>query len=434
MQPKTKASTASVLIVGAGISGLAAAAESLKRGFQALVLEGRARPGGRIWTDRSMQVPIDLGAAWIHGKSGNPLYKLARKHQIRMEVTDYSRSSLLDENGKTPDFLSRLAFSGRAGRILPRLKRLRKGLSQDVSVAEAVGMVVAKSGMSKEELCFLNRHLIEFQAYNAASLEEQSLFHLIASAESRHGEDLLFPEGYSQLTDKMADGLTIKFEETVQLIEQDGQGVSVETDKGSYKADAAIVTLPLGVLQSSAVEFKPSLPERKLAAIGRLKMGLFNKIAMRFQEVFWDKESDLIEMIGSDSSLVFQFLNLYRHCGEPVLVGCVAADTAREFEQLSDEGILKRSVDLLHRLFPGKATSPSQATITRWGQDKFSRGSYSVVLPGTTEDDFNAIAEPFERLYFAGEACTYHGQGTAHGAYQSGVHAATQMSLQEAKR
>src|SRR5262245_53226635 len=61
------------LVIGAGVSGLAAARELKSQGLQVTVLEARDRIGGRVWTDRSLGVPIDMGASWVNGVRDNPI-------------------------------------------------------------------------------------------------------------------------------------------------------------------------------------------------------------------------------------------------------------------------------------------------------------------------------------------------------------------------
>src|SRR5215470_19212794 len=60
-----------VVIIGAGVSGLAAAAEMRKFGLSVLVLEARDRVGGRVWTrhEPDLSAPIELGAEFIHGRA-----------------------------------------------------------------------------------------------------------------------------------------------------------------------------------------------------------------------------------------------------------------------------------------------------------------------------------------------------------------------------
>jgi phytoene dehydrogenase-like protein len=73
---------ADVVVVGAGVAGLAAARALALGGQRVVVLEARDRIGGRTWTDSSLGVPVDLGASWIHGVDGNPLWALAPRFGV----------------------------------------------------------------------------------------------------------------------------------------------------------------------------------------------------------------------------------------------------------------------------------------------------------------------------------------------------------------
>lgn len=421
-----------VVVVGAGMAGLAAANELATTGFEVIVLESRDRSGGRIWTDYSLDAPVDLGAAWIHGKSRNPIAQLAKKSGIKTAPSSYDKSLLLDDNGKKVSALNQVLYAGRANRILPRLRRLAKRLDKDISVAEGVKLILEESGMKNAEVCFLNRHLIEFQAMNAANLEEQSLFALLEGPGEFSGGDLVFPEGYSQLFENMAQGIHIKYREIVTEIRYGERGVTVETTKNKYNADAVVVTLPIGVLKSGKVKFTPELPEFMQTSIAEIKVGLFNKVAMRFKEVFWNPECDMIELVSNRSDFVCQFLNWRKFSKEPILIACFAAETAREWERNSDDAIEARMEVLLKKLFGSSASKPTASRITRWGTDEFSLGAYTVVDPGSTARKFDALAEPVGRLFLAGEATARANQGTVPGAYLSGIRAAKQVAASTA--
>ena len=87
----SSSSAGSVLVIGAGIAGLAAATELQSRGYTVTLLEGRDRIGGRIWTDHSWpNAHLDLGASWIHGVKGNPVSKLVGELKIETMPTNYS--------------------------------------------------------------------------------------------------------------------------------------------------------------------------------------------------------------------------------------------------------------------------------------------------------------------------------------------------------
>lgn len=428
MHSKGANKSGNVIVVGAGMAGLAAANELAVKGFEVLVLESRDRSGGRIWTDYSLDVPVDLGAAWIHGKSNNPITRLAKKSGVKTAPSSYDKSLLLDDNGKRISPLQQVLNAGRANRILPRLKRLAKRLDKDISVAEGVKMILEESGMKSGEIRFLNRHLIEFQAMNGANLQELSLFALIDGPSEFSGGDLVFPEGYSQVFEHMAQGIHIKYREIVTEINHDDHGVTVKTNKDTYEADAVVVTLPLGVLKAGKVKFNPELPDFMKRSIADIRVGLFNKIAMRFNETFWNPDCDMIELVSDRSDFVCQFLNWRKYSKEPILIACFAADTAREWERVSDDEVSARMDALLKKLFGSSVSKPVASCITRWGQDEFSLGAYTVVDPGATARKFDALAEPVGRLSFAGEATARLNQGTVPGAYLSGVRAAQQIA------
>ncbi len=429
---KSTSGSGKILVLGAGIAGLAAASELQSAGYEVLVLEGRKRPGGRIFTDHSLGTAVDLGAAWIHGKENNPVYELAKKAGLKTAATNYKNSCLLFDSGKKADFFDRIFFSLRANRVLPRLRRLACKYPE-LSLEDAVELLISSSKLKGKELCFLNRHLIEFEAYNAATLKEQSLKELLFSRDVTKGGDLLLPEGFEGLVHELARGLKINFEEKVRRIHWHERSVTVFSASREYEADACVLTFPLGVLKSREIEFLPDLPEFKLEAINSLNSGLFNKIAIRFKDAFWHREHDLIELAPQKRSICCQFLNMYKYTGEPVLICCLAAATAQELEKYSDQEQLAWTLELLGRYYGDSVCEPEKLCLSRWGSDEFALGAYSLAQ-ADAKRVFAAMAAPAGRLFFAGEACHYEKQGSVPGAYLSGIEAAGQIRKLGLKR
>jgi polyamine oxidase len=77
-----------IIVIGAGIAGITAAKKLQAQGYRVIILEGRDRIGGRIWTDKSLGVPLDLGAAWIHTIDGNPISPLVKQFGIQTVISD----------------------------------------------------------------------------------------------------------------------------------------------------------------------------------------------------------------------------------------------------------------------------------------------------------------------------------------------------------
>lgn len=134
-------------------------------------------------------------------------------------------------------------------------------------------------------------------------------------------------------------------------------GVQVRVENGKvFTADAAIITVPLGVLKSNVIKFEPKLPEWKEAAIADLGVGIENKIILRFEKVFWPS----VEFLGVVAPSTYEcgyFLNLHKATGYPVLVYMPAGRLADDIEKLSDEAAASFAFSQLKRIFPD-ATDP----------------------------------------------------------------------------
>ena len=480
-ESKSSTNKPKILVIGAGVSGLAAARELVRDGFEVTVLEGRDRIGGRINTDRSLGSPIDLGASWIHGIRGNPIGKLARELEVPILPTDYDNIEMYGKDGSllTETEIERLYAIYE--KLYYRIPSLAENLEADISIAEAIRRLDISKKLTEREINILQQVLnSEIVTASGADLDSLSLWYA-DEGDGFGGDDYIFPNGYEQIIQGLARGIDIKLEHKVIEIEygdrnpsrawskvvaedppqtspykrggkeaplvklvkgglggssdwgipflsslsdsSDSSGsVLVKTNKGNFRADAAIVTLPLGVLKSGTVKFSPALSEEKQAAIARLDMGVLNKVVLKFPKVFWPENREAFGYLSENQQDFTEFFSMTPYTEAPILIAFTGGSFARSLEDLSSEKIVAMAIEPLRRAYGNRIPEPLGVTRTRWKADPFSFGSYSYIPVGATTGDRKVLAEPAgSNLFFAGEATSAKYPATVHGAFLSGI-------------
>ncbi|RDX65780.1 putative polyamine oxidase 4 [Mucuna pruriens] len=399
----------SVIVIGAGISGIAAARSLYDASFKVTVLESRDRLGGRIHTDYSFGFPVDMGASWLHGVCNeNPLAPLIRGLGLTLYRTSGDNSVLYDHDlesymlfnidGNPVSQQMVIEVGDTFKKILEETGKVRDEHPEDISVSQAISVV-------------LDRH---------PELRQQGLAHEEHVLSGGHG---LMVQGYDPVIKSLAKDIDIRLNHRVKKISSGYNKVMVTVEDGrNFVADAAIITVPIGILKANLIEFEPRLPDWKVSAISDLGVGNENKIALRFDKVFWPNV-ELLGIVAPTSYACGYFLNLHKATGHPVLVYMVAGRFAYDIEKLSDESAANFVMLQLKKMFPN-ASEPVQHLVSRWGTDPHSLGCYSYDLVGKPDDVYDKLRAPLGNLFFGGEAVSLDNQGSVHGAYSAGVMAA----------
>lgn len=418
-----------VIVVGAGISGLAAARHLADHGHEVLVLEARDRIGGRVWTsDRWADAPVDLGASWIHGIDHNPIAALAAKAKARTVATSYENGTDYFTDGRRIDDGGDAAIRRWRHAIAKALQAAQDD-DTDASVRSVVERALRWPALSEHDRSLIAYVLNDYEQEYAGSADELSSQYFDSDARLK-GKDVLFPGGYRAITDWLAAGLSIQTGQVVRQIDWSRGGVTVGTGHGTFQADHVVVTLPLGVLQSGAVEFGPGLPAAKRDAIAKLGMGVLNKCYLRFPKVFWPDTDWLTYVPGASRHGQWEeWLNAARATGKPVLLGFNAAAFGRAVEGWSDADMVAGAMRTLTTMFGRDIPAPLDYQITRWASDPYALGAYSFNKLGSTPAMRDQLAAGIDgRVHFAGEATHRHSFATVHGAYLSGVRAAKDIA------
>ena len=422
-----------VIVIGAGIAGLTAARTLSDAGKRVIVLEARARTGGRIVTDRSSGVAIDLGASWIHGILRNPITALARRAGVATVPAFHDAKRRWDCDGTRLPLDQAIADAtgfqyvlAEVADMMSRRRRPKDGADDDLSLAHAIALVRPDVPPGAEQRAFQwsQKWLGLVMGADCDTLSARAW----DDDDELDGPDYVFPDGYDRILAPLAESLDIRLEHEVSQIDWGGDQVIVETSCGAFRAERAIVTLPLGVLAADAVGFRPPLPDAKQDAIKRLGTGVLNKIAIRFSRPFWPADVTHLTYLSEDpDEPLGGFTSLLPH-GHPVLIAHLAGRRAVEFESLSDDEAVARVCHVLGRMFGDAVSTVDSATVTRWHRDPYSRGSYSHIPVGARGSDYERLAAPIsERLYFAGEATCRAHPATVHGAYLAGLREAERL-------
>jgi monoamine oxidase len=427
-QAESDSREADVLVLGAGIAGLAAARTLVKKGLHVIILEARDRIGGRMWTDHSLGIPLDLGASWIHGVKKNPITELAKEFGVKTVRTDFENFSTFDVDGKELSSAEESEMEDLFDSIYAEVVGMQEDTDEDMSLQQAFDQVLADRGLSTQELRGLNFYIqAETSLEYGADPADLSLWNWDQD-EELGGNDVVFPGGYNQITDGLAKGLDIRLGEIVKAVRYGTDGAEVETASGTFGADKVIVTFPLGVLKQGSVRFDPPLPNSKQSAINRLAMGVLNKVYLKFPKVFWDEEIEGFGYMGKILGEWNDWLSFVPYIDQPVLMAFHGGAKGFALEELSDEEIVSGAMKTLRMIYGDEIPQPDGYVITRWGKDPFALGSYSHIPPLATGDDLDALFDPVDDvLYFAGEATHRTFPATVHGAYLSGIAAAQEI-------
>ncbi|WP_416446284.1 flavin monoamine oxidase family protein [Leucobacter sp. HNU] len=423
------------IVIGAGISGLSAAAELRRAGRSVVVLEARDRIGGRVHTEREDGRVTDLGASWIHGIDGSEVY--AETEAAGMPTVEFTMGSYqaggrpvayYGPDGVRLSDAAADAFIADVAEFDRALGGVIAAAAPATSYATAVDTALADLGWEADRAErvreYLHHRSEEQYGADADDLDAHGL-----DDDAVDGDEVVFPHGYDELATHLARGLDVRLEHPVAGIDWSADGVVVTTvDGAEFAAATAVLTVPVGVLRSGDLRIEPPLPETNAAALAGLTMNAFEKVFLRFDRKFWDDGVYAVRRQGAAGAWWHSWYDLTALHGTPTLLTFAAGSCAREIRDWDDERIADSVLASLREIFGDAVPEPQHVRITRWQDDPYSRGSYAYMTVGSTPEDHERLAEPIGGvLHIAGETTWQEDPATVTAAMASGRRAAERI-------
>ncbi|HMT54285.1 MAG TPA: NAD(P)/FAD-dependent oxidoreductase [Saprospiraceae bacterium] len=409
-----------VIIVGAGISGLAAAKKLKENGFNVIVLEAQSKVGGRLKTNKSLGVAFDEGASWIHGTAGNPITSLAQQAGMNTAFTDDESILAYDIGGVLH---SDSNFSDTEDKFYTVLETLKNNGSSTKSFETVFNELYPTYCNDRLWKFFLSTYL----TFDTGDLNMLSSL-LYNEGEEFGGEERISVNGYDTIPSYLAIGLNIQLNQKVTKIDYSNTKILVSHNGTVTEADYVLVTVPLGVLKANKIDFVPSLPNTKQNAIQKVGVNCVNKFLLTWETAFWDDEQYICYTPDIKDKFNY-FVNVKKY--QPTvnaLMTFAYADKARQTENMTDQQIIEEIMTHLRDIYGNNIPYPKNILRTKWQTNEYSYGSYSYTAVGTEMRHFDDLAEEIDdKIFFAGEHTEIDYFSTAHGAYLSGIREADKI-------
>ncbi len=413
-----------VIILGAGLAGLAAGKMLIENGYDITILEAQNRIGGRVFShtfDKKDNLVIELGAEWI-GESHERMLALCKELNVELLNNQFDDRLIYDNKffsnhewsfspewkEKYEKIIKDYANYTEADKIkLDRIDWWRFLMNHDIGQKDLDIMEYANSTDFGESIRFVSAY---------AALAEY------AESGERNEMDFKAKGGNVQIVNAIAHKVGMENIKTGNKVDEIEHGSKIKihcTNGSSYECDKLICTLP--TFSISKIKWNPLLTEDKINAINELQYCRINKCATLFKERFWNDDS--FSIITDTFSHYFYHATKHQSDSKGVLISYAIGDKADILGSLSKDDREKFVAQSLETAFGDVKPLMEDNVNYYWGTDQFTKGAYALYGKGQWFTLMPVLKEKMNNIYFAGEHVA-DWQGFMEGAVVTGEDAA----------
>lgn len=425
----------SCIVIGAGLSGLAAAHLLTKHKWEVTVLETQPFTGGRVYSfqfPQSSELVCELGGEWI-GNGHKNMIALCKEfelelipHQFDFSFFERGRLSQLYRVGTWP--FSPDAFA-KFNALKKRVLSLRASDKRNFILDKKDWWTILRD-LQFNECDLLRRDLMDSTDFGE-SIREAGGYSAASEyfSSNRSDEmDMKIAGGNSQLIQALEKAInslggTILTCHTASAIIQKKGLVSVQTDlSGIIQAKYCICTAPARSLTN--ITFDPPLPDKQWDSAKQLQYARIMKVAILCGNRFWMDKRNTKFSVFTDGSSDFLFDATLGQPGEQgILCSYVIGDKADDLNACLVKDLKARIYKDIKRMFPEKTVRILAIQKQAWQSNPITQGAYAFYRPGQWFTVRELLGRPFRRVHFAGEHLADE-QGFMDGAVDTGLAAA----------